>query len=51
LRRLRYTQQNCPVFFYTRADTEKLVSDAGGRITRIEPLGRRSGFWVETMKA
>jgi ubiquinone/menaquinone biosynthesis C-methylase UbiE len=51
LRRLRYSQQNCPLFFYTRADTEKLVADSGGRIARIEPLGRRSGFFVEAVRA
>lgn len=51
LRRLRYKQQNCPVYFYTRADTEELVRKAGGKILRMEPLGRRSGFWVEATKA
>ena len=50
LRRLRYRQQNCPVYFYTRQDTEELVAKAGGKILRIEPLGRRSGFWVEATK-
>jgi ubiquinone/menaquinone biosynthesis C-methylase UbiE len=51
LRRLRYKQQNCPVYFFTLTDTEDLVRNAGGRILRIEPLGRRSGFWVEATKA
>lgn len=51
LRRLRYARQNCPVYFFTRAQTKKLVSDAGGRILRIEPLGASSGFWVEAAKA
>lgn len=51
LRRLRYTRQNCPIFFYTRPQTEKLVASAGGRILRIERLGRRSGFWIEATKA
>lgn len=51
LRRLRYKQQKCPVYFYTRRDTEELVAKAGGKILRIEPLGRRSGFWVEATKA
>jgi ubiquinone/menaquinone biosynthesis C-methylase UbiE len=51
LRRWRYTRQNCPIFFYTRADTEKLVADAGGKILRIEPLGSRSGFWIEVARA
>ena len=51
LRRLRYKQQNCPVYFYTREQTEELVKKAGGKILRMEPLGRRSGFWVETTKA
>lgn len=51
LRRRRYARQNCPVYFFTRAQAEQLVSEAGGRILRIEPLGRRSGFWVESTKA
>ena len=51
LRKLRYTRQNCPIFFYTRSDTEKLVRDAGGKILRMDPLGRRSGFFVEATKA
>jgi ubiquinone/menaquinone biosynthesis C-methylase UbiE len=51
LRRLRYRQQNCPLYFYTRKDGEELVREAGGRILRIEPLGRRSGFWIEATKA
>ena len=51
LRRLRYKRQNCPVYFYTRAETEDLVAKAGGKILRMEPLGRRSGFWVEAAKA
>ena len=51
LRRLRYRQQNCPVYFYTRQQTEELVRKVGGKILRIEPLGRRSGFWVEAAKA
>lgn len=51
LRRLRYRQQNCPVYFYTREESEKLVAKAGGKILRIEPLGRRSGFWIEATKA
>jgi len=51
LRRLRYKRQGCPVYFFTREQAEKLVKDAGGKITRIEPLGKRSGFWVEATKA
>lgn len=51
LRRLRYKRQNCPVYFYTRAETEDLVAKAGGKILRMEPLGRRSGFWVEATEA
>jgi ubiquinone/menaquinone biosynthesis C-methylase UbiE len=51
LRRMRYSRQNCPVYFFTRAQAEKLVSDAGGKILRIESLGGRSGFWVEATKA
>jgi len=51
LRRLRYRRQNCPVYFYTHAETEALVEEAGGKILRVEPLGRRSGFWVEAAKA
>jgi ubiquinone/menaquinone biosynthesis C-methylase UbiE len=51
LRRFRYGQQNCPVYFYTRNDTENLVAKAGGKILRMEPLGRHSGFWVEATKA
>lgn len=51
LRRLRYKKQNCPVYFYTRQQTEELVREAGGKIVRIEPLGKRSGFWVEATKA
>jgi SAM-dependent methyltransferase len=51
LRRLRYKQQNCPVYFYTRQETEDLVRDAGGKFLRIEPLGGRSGFWVEATNA
>jgi ubiquinone/menaquinone biosynthesis C-methylase UbiE len=51
LRRLRYRQQNCPVYFYTREQTEQLVAKAGGKILRTEPLGRRSGLWVEAAKA
>ena len=51
LRRLRYRRQNCPVYFYTHAETEGLVEEAGGKILRVEPLGRRSGFWVEAAKA
>jgi SAM-dependent methyltransferase len=51
VRRLRYRKQNCPVYFYTRRETEELVRTAGGEITRIEALGKRSGFWVEAVKA
>jgi len=51
LRRLRYKRQNCPVYFYTRPEVEQLVRNAGGKITRMVPLGRRSGFWVEATKA
>ena len=51
LRRLRYKRQNCPVYFFTRAQTEELVRKAGGKILRMEPLGRGSGFWVEAAKA
>lgn len=51
LRRLRYKRQGCPVYFFTRAQAEELVKNAGGKITGIEPLGKRSGFWVEAMKA
>ena len=51
LRRMRYTRQNCPIFFYTKEDTQKLVSDSGGKILRMEPLGRRSGFFVVATKA
>jgi len=51
LRRLRYRRQDCPVYFFTREDTKELVKNAGGKILRIEPLGRRSGFWVEVTKA
>jgi ubiquinone/menaquinone biosynthesis C-methylase UbiE len=51
LRRLRYKRQNCPVYFFTREQTDELVRKAGGKILRIEPLGRRSGFWVEATKA
>lgn len=47
LRRLRYRRQECPVYFYTRCQVEELVSKAAGKILRIEPLGRKSGFWVE----
>jgi hypothetical protein len=51
LRRIRYTRQNCPVFFYNRDDTEELVRKAGGEVVRLDPLGRRSGFFVVTAKA
>lgn len=51
LRRMRYKRQNCPVYFFNRQQTEDLVRNAGGKITRIEPLGKRSGFWVEATKA
>lgn len=51
LRRLRYSRQNCPVYFYTREDTEDLVRNSGGKIVRMEPLGRRSGFWLEATKS
>ena len=51
LRRLRYQRQGCPVHFYTLAQVQDLVSKAGGKILRLEPLGRRSGFWVEVAKA
>lgn len=51
LRRLRYSRQNCPVYFFTRAQTDELVAAAGGKILRIESLGGRSGFWVEATKA
>lgn len=51
LRRMRYKRQNCPVYFFTRRQAEELVEKAGGRILRIEPLGRRSGFWVEATRA
>jgi ubiquinone/menaquinone biosynthesis C-methylase UbiE len=50
LRRLRYKRQNCPVYFYTRQQVEQLVRDAGGKITRLVPLGRRSGYWIEVTK-
>jgi len=50
LRRLRYKQQECPVYFYTRAQVEDLISKAGGKIARMVPLSR-SGFWVEAIKA
>lgn len=51
LRTYRYKRQGCPVFFYTRAQTDALVAAAGGKILRIESLGGRSGFWVEVTKA
>lgn len=51
LRRLRYRRQNCPVYFYNRAQLDELVEKAGGKILRREPLGGRSGFWVEASKA
>ena len=51
LRRLRYQRQNCPVYFYTRGEMEEMVRKAGGKILRCEPLGRRSGFWVEVASA
>jgi ubiquinone/menaquinone biosynthesis C-methylase UbiE len=51
LRRLRYKRQNCPIYFYSLKDTEELVRSAGGKILRLEPLGKRSGFWVEATKA
>ena len=51
LRRMRYKRQNCPVYFFNRKQTEDLVRNAGGQILRIEPLGKRSGFWVEAAKA
>lgn len=51
LRRLRYRQQQCPVYFYTRPEMEAMIASAGGKILRTEPLGRRSGFWVEVAKA
>lgn len=51
LRRLRYKRQQCPVYFYTRAESEEMVRKAGGKILRMEPLGRRSGFWVEATRA
>jgi len=51
LRRLRYKRQGCPVYFFTKAQVEDLAKKAGGKITRIEPLGRRSGFWIEVMSA
>ena len=47
LRRLRYQRQSCPVYFYTQGEMEEMVRKAGGTILRTEPLGRRSGFWVE----
>lgn len=45
LRRLRYKRQNCPVYFYTRPQVQRLVESAGGQIARIVPVGA-SGFWV-----
>jgi ubiquinone/menaquinone biosynthesis C-methylase UbiE len=51
LRRLRYRQQNCPVYFYTRREAEDLIRRARGKILRIERLGWRSGFWVEATSA
>lgn len=51
LRRFRYKKQNCPVYFYTRQETEELVRNAGGKILRLEPLGRTAGFWLEVAKA
>ena len=51
LRRLRYKRQQCPVYFYTRPQMEDLIAKAGGKILRAEPIGRRSGFWVEATKA
>ncbi len=49
LRRWRYRLQDCPVFFFRKADVEKLVNDAGGRITRLEDLNG-AGFWIEATK-
>ena len=51
VRRMRYARQNCPVYFFTRPQVEKLVKDAGGKILQIKSLGGRSGFWVEATKA
>ena len=51
LRRMRYKRQNCPVYFFNRQQTKDLVRNAGGKILRIEPLGKRSGFWVEATRA
>jgi SAM-dependent methyltransferase len=49
LRRWRYARQDCPVFFFKRGDVEKLVADAGGKITRLEDLDG-NGFWIEAAK-
>ncbi len=45
LRTLRYRMQNCPVFYFKRDDVERLVTNAGGIISEIKPLGG-AGFWV-----
>lgn len=51
LRRLRYKRQNCPVYFFTREQMQDMVARAGGKIVSVKPLGRRSGYFVEAIRA
>lgn len=50
IRTFRYKLQDCPVFYFKKADVEKLFADAGGQITEIKSLGN-AGFWVKGRKA
>lgn len=49
LRTWRYKLQNCPVFYFDKAGAEKLVSDAGGQVVEMKPLGK-AGFWIKCRK-
>ncbi|HOT36415.1 MAG TPA: methyltransferase domain-containing protein [Candidatus Latescibacteria bacterium] len=40
IRKLRLSLRGCPVFFYDRAQVEKLVRDAGGQIEEVRVVGK-----------
>ena len=50
LRRWRYARNDCPVYFYTRADVERIHKNVGLKISRIHSLGD-AGFWTLAEKA
>jgi SAM-dependent methyltransferase len=49
LRKLRYALRNCPLFFYKKADVERLYRGAGLRIVSIKRIGL-AGYWVHGVK-